>query len=127
MALFPTDNALYNRRTRAVRHLQGPGRHQSLAPLDTQLQICPPLCLPPLLCEQLLAAPCPAHLHPGGAGRLPHSQPVAYIAPLALHPPCVQLVDRWARPANVKDFFTAFEQSYIKMTALNVASSGEAG
>ena len=46
------------------------------------------------------------------------------------HPPNLpnsQLVDRWARPANIQDFFAAFEQSYIKMTALNVASSGEAG
>ncbi|PRW45610.1 L-ascorbate peroxidase 6 isoform X1 isoform B [Chlorella sorokiniana] len=30
------------------------------------------------------------------------------------------LVDRWASPASKQDFFAAFEQSYIKMTALNV-------
>lgn len=59
-----------------------------------------------------------------GRGRTagPTPQPASRTFPPTNAPAgfCVQLVDRWARPANIKDFFAAFEQSYIKMTALNV-------
>ena len=114
-ALFPTDNALRNRRTIDVR-----------LPAACLLAACwrKRVSRRALQCSRGHCAPAPSRSAAARPAQLPGCCRLL-TAPVPLPRFALQLVRQWSNPAAIGDFFAAFEESYIKMTSLNVVSCGK--